>query len=156
VKPLRKDAGRCAAARSPALRRVWPGRRALVLLVCGIVAAPGVCGAQSHSTPPIRLDLALINGLQVSETSFGIRDRIRVVTLATSGCTPSAARLFTLNPEAGSESVVDVQVQGRSIAFEIESHARSQAQLRIECLETRAEGGPPKTFTLSLDRTKAR
>lgn len=131
------------------------GRLALGLLLSSICAA-NADGSRPSSPSPIRWDFALINGLQVTEESLGIRDRIRVVTLGTSGCTPRSAKLLTINPESGAEAVENVLVQGRSIQFEVEGHARMDARLHIECQERGANGGPSRTFVLSLNPVKTR
>lgn len=123
------------------------------LLCCCVL----VVGTAAHAAPvPIRWDLALVHGLEVSSQSLGIRDRIRVVTLGTSGCTPRAARLSTLNPESGLRADEALSIQGRSITFEIEGFARAAGLLRIDCLERERNGGPPKTFTLELEPGNAR
>ncbi|MGH8527077.1 MAG: hypothetical protein ACREXY_23590 [Gammaproteobacteria bacterium] len=133
-------------------RRLAPG---LFVFYCSVHVA-SVYGAEVLMPAPIRWDLALINGLQVTSESMGIRDRIRVITLGTSGCTPRSARLLTLNPESGAAAEVDIPVQGHSIEFEMEDVARAGALLKIECLESGAKGGPSKTFRLALDPRKAR
>ena len=130
------------------------GRLALGLLVCGLHVATASAGGSASGAIP--WDLALINGLQVTSESLGIHDRIRVVTLGTSGCTPRAASLFTLNPESGSGGEVDIPLQGRSIEFEIEDVARAGALLKIRCHAREADRGPARTFTLDLDARKAR
>lgn len=132
-----------------------PRRLALGLFACSIHVA-SACGADVISRSTIRWDLAQINGLQVTAQSFGIKDRIRVVTLGTSGCTPRSAKLLALNPESAVEGEVDLLVQGRAIEFEIEDVARPGALLKIECLESGTKDGPSKTFTLALDPRKAR
>lgn len=126
-----------------------PGCLALGLLI----SCMQVANAEDTKRPspaPIRWDLALINGLQVTATSLGIQDRIRVVTLGTSGCTPGSASLLMNNPEAGSETVLNIPIQGRSMQFEIEGHARADALLHIECKERATQGGAPRVFVLSL------
>jgi hypothetical protein len=135
---------------SEKLRRVVPG----LLLSC--TCAAGADGPQAPSPAPIRWDLALINGLQVTSESLGIRDRIRVVTLGTSGCTPRSAKLLMVNPKSGARTVANMPVQGRSIEFEIEDTARPDALLRIECQARGTDAGPSRTFTLALDPEKAR
>jgi hypothetical protein len=132
------------------------GRLALGLVIACSVPVAGADGGQVLSPPPIRWDLALINGLQVTADSLGIRDRIRVVTLGASGCTPRAATLVTLNPESGTRREVDVPVQGRAIEFEIEEVARPDAVLKIECQGSGADDAPSRTFRLALDPRKAR
>lgn len=139
----------------PASVRKRPGRLALGVLAASIHVASAYA-AEVRSPGTIRWDLALINGLQVTSQSFGIRDRIRVVTLGTSGCTPRSAKLLTLNPESGTKGEVDIELQGRAIEFEIEEVARTGAFLKIQCLESEAEGGPSRTFTLALDPRKPR
>lgn len=134
------------------------GRLALALLFtsCTCVAAGDDVAKAPTPSPAIRWDLARINGLEVGSESLGIRDRIRVVTLGTSGCTPRSATLLTINPESGAKAAVKMPIQGRSIEFEIEDTARAGAHLRIECLERGADDGPPRTFTLALDPGKSR
>lgn len=117
--------------------------------------APNALGADAAL--PIRWDLALINGLEVSAVSLGNRDRIRVVTLGPSGCTPRSARLSTRNIESGSEELADVRIQGRTVQFEVESFDRPTAVLILECLERQAQDpGAPRTFVLSLDPGKSK
>ena len=109
-------------------------------------------GSSLASTPaPIPWDLALINGLEASSEPLGIRDRVQVVALGTSGCTPRVATLITINPESGARQEAKVAVQGRSVQFEIEDTVRPQALLRIECLERGVDGSPSRIFTLALD-----
>lgn len=151
-------------------RRTWAappglhGRRWLLLAALVLFgAAAFLCvaanarGADARASPAvIRWDLASINGLQVTSESLGIRDRIQVVTLGTSGCTPRLATLFTINLESGAKARTKVPIQGRTIQIEIEDVARAGAVLEIECLESRSEGGAPRTFALSLDDRKSR
>ncbi|MCC2658733.1 MAG: hypothetical protein K0Q76_3841 [Panacagrimonas sp.] len=132
------------------------GRLALGVLVCSLHVATSAAGGSAPASNAIPWDLALINGLQVTSESLGIHDRIRVVTLGTSGCTPRAASLFTLNPESGSGGEVDIPLQGRSIEFEIEDVARSGALLKIRCHARESDRGPPRTFTLDLDARKVK
>lgn len=138
------------ASRKSVLRAV--GFAAALLCLGG-----NACGADTPASPaPIRWDLASINGLQVTSESLGIRDRIQVVTLGTSGCTPRHATLFTINLESGAKAETKVPIQGRTIQVEIEDVARAGAVLEIECLESRTQGGAPRTFALSLDARKSR
>lgn len=123
-------------------------------LVCGAVFFS--CAARAAEPPPIRWALAQIHGLEVSSQAMGIRDRIRVVTLGTSGCTPRVAMLSTVNPESGVRNEKEVPLQGRAIEFEIEDFARTDALLRIECHRRTGSQGPPRTFTLALDASKGR
>ena len=122
-------------------------------LVSTVVSAVGV---ESSAPPAIPWDLAAINGLEVSSTSLGIRDRIRVVTLATSGCTPRSAQLRTRNPESGLPAEKNVALQGHAIEFEIEEVKRPGALLTIVCHERGHGGEPSKTFTLALAPRKTR
>lgn len=131
------------------------GRLASRVFVPSIVVASAY-GANVYPSSPIRWDLALVHGLQVTAESLGIQERIRVVTLSTSGCTPRSATLLTLNPESGAQVEIDIPVQGRAVQFEVEEVARPDALLKIECQEREDDGGPPRTFTLALDPQKAR
>lgn len=126
-------------------------RRLALTLALPLLPASIAFGSDLTSPPPIRWDLAQINGLEVRSDTLGIRDRIRVVTLGPSGCTPISATLVTLNPESRAPSAVAIPIQGRAIEFEIEDVARTDARLEIECLERPARDGPSKAFTLALD-----
>lgn len=132
------------------------GRRLVPLLLAWMVPLATIRAADASEPPAIPWDLATINGLEASSTSLGIRDRIRVVTLATSGCTPRSAQLHTLNPESGLPAKANVPLQGRAIEFEIEEVKRPGALLTIVCHERGHGGEPSKTFTLALAPRKIR